>query len=80
MLTLDERQAVPRGFRGRLMTDLVQGTLHGRLPIRPPADVRVPCFEPTLFPRLRSSRDDSQGANLRFKDQKLAATISLPRR
>jgi len=63
-----------------LMTDPVRGTLHGRLHIRPPADVRVPCFEPTLFPRLRSSRDDSQGANLRFKDQKLAATISLPRR
>jgi hypothetical protein len=63
-----------------LMTDPVQGTLHGRLHIRPPADVRVPCFEPTLFPRLRSSRADSQGANLRFKDQKLAATISLPRR
>jgi hypothetical protein len=63
-----------------LMTDPVQGTLHGRLHVRPPADVRVPCFEPTLFPRLRSSRDDSQGANLRFKDQKLAATISLPRR
>jgi hypothetical protein len=63
-----------------LMTDPVQGTLHGRLHIRPPADVRVPYFEPTLFPRLRSSRDDSQGANLRFKDQKLAATISLPRR
>jgi hypothetical protein len=38
-----------------LMTDPVQGTLHGRLHIRPPAEVRVPCFEPTLFPRLRSS-------------------------
>jgi Type IV secretory system Conjugative DNA transfer len=63
-----------------LMTDPVQGTLHGRLHIRPPADVRVPCFEPTMFPRLLSSRDESQGANLRFKDQKLAATISLPRR
>jgi hypothetical protein len=63
-----------------LMTDPVRGTLHGRLHIRPPAAVRVPFFEPKLFPRLRSSRDDSQGANLRFKDQKLAATISLPRR
>lgn len=61
-----------------LMTDPIQGTLHGRLPIRPPADVRVPCFEPTMFPQLISSREDSQGANLRFKDQKLAATISLP--
>ena len=63
-----------------LMTDPVRGTLHGRLHVRPPAEVRVPCFEPTPFPKLRSSRDDSQGANLRFKDQKLAATISLPRR
>jgi hypothetical protein len=63
-----------------LMTDPVQGTLHGRLHIQPPADVRVPCFEPTLFPRLHSSRADSQGANLRFKDQKLAATVFLPRR
>ena len=63
-----------------LMTDAVHGTLHGRLHVRPPSDVRVPCFEPAMFPRLRSSRDDSQGANLRFKDQKLAATISLPRR
>ena len=63
-----------------LMTDPIQGTLHGRLHVRPPADVRVPCFEPMLFPRLISSREDSQGANLRFKDQKLAATISLPRR
>jgi hypothetical protein len=63
-----------------LMTDPIQGTLHGRLHVRPPADVRVPCFEPTMFPRLISSREDSQGANLRFKDQKLAATISLPRR
>jgi hypothetical protein len=63
-----------------LMTDPVRGTLHGRLHIRPPAAVRVPFFEPKLFPRLRSSREDSQGANLRFKDQKLAATISLPRR
>ena len=29
-----------------LMTDPVQGTLHGRLHVRPPADVRVPCCEP----------------------------------
>ena len=30
--------------------------------------------------RLRQSRADRRGANLRFKDQKLAATITLPRR
>jgi len=63
-----------------LMTDPVQGTLHGRLHVRPPADIRVPCFEPQLFPKLRASREDTSGANLRFKDQKLAATINLPRR
>ena len=63
-----------------LMTDPIRGTLHGRLHVRPPSDIRVPCFEPMMFPRLRPSRDDSQGANLRFKDQKLAAMISLPRR
>ncbi len=63
-----------------LMTDPVQGTLHGRLHVRPPADIRVPCFEPHLFPNLRVSRADSTGANLRFKDQKLAAMISLPRK
>jgi hypothetical protein len=63
-----------------LMTDPMRGTLHGGLHVRPPSDVQVPCFEPTRFPRLMSSRDDSQGANLRFRDQRLAATIKLPRR
>ena len=63
-----------------LMTDPVQGTLHGRLHVRPPSDVRVPFFEPTVLPRLASSREDSDGANLRFKDQRLAAMIGLPRR
>ncbi|MBX9601373.1 MAG: type IV secretory system conjugative DNA transfer family protein [Bryobacteraceae bacterium] len=62
-----------------LMTDPVQGTLHGRLHVRPPADVRVPLFEPRLLPNLIGSRSDS-GANLRFKDAKLAATISMARR
>lgn len=62
-----------------LMTDPVQGTLHGRLHVRPPADIRVPFFEPKLFPKLRASRDDTIGANLRFKDQKLAAMI-FPRK
>jgi type IV secretory pathway TraG/TraD family ATPase VirD4 len=63
-----------------LMTDPVKGTLHGRLHVRPPAEVRVPCCEPVMFPKLNASRADQQGANLRFKDQKLAATIALPRR
>jgi hypothetical protein len=33
-----------------------------------------------MFPKLLGSRADEQGANLRFKDQKLAATVVLPRR
>ena len=63
-----------------LMTDPIQGTMHGRLHVRPPSDIRVPCFESTMFPKLRSSRADVRGANLRFKDQKLAATITMVRR
>ena len=63
-----------------LMTDPIQGTLHGRLHVRPPSDVRVPLFEPTVLPKLESSREDSEGANLRFKDQKLAAMVAFPRR
>jgi hypothetical protein len=63
-----------------LMTDPIQGTMHGRLHVRPPSDIRVPRFEPGMFPKLLSSRADARGANLRFKDQKLAATITLPRR
>jgi type IV secretory pathway TraG/TraD family ATPase VirD4 len=63
-----------------LMTDPVKGTLHGRLHIRPPADVQVPFCEPVMFPKLIASREDDCGANLRFKDQKLAAAIWFPRR
>ena len=63
-----------------LMTDPVQGTLHGRLHVRPPSDIRVPLFEPTMLPKLESSREDAEGANLRFKDQKLAAMVAFPRR
>lgn len=63
-----------------LMTDPVQGTLHGRLHVRPPGDVRVPCLDLPLFPKLLGSRTDERGAHLRFNDQKLAATIVIPRR
>ena len=63
-----------------LMTDPVQGTLHGRLHVRPPAEVRVPCLDLPLLPKLLGSRTDQAGAHLRFKDQKLAATIVIPRR
>lgn len=63
-----------------LMTDPVQGTVHGRLHVRPPAEVRVPCLDLPLLPKLLGSRTDQAGAHLRFKDQKLAATIVIPRR
>lgn len=63
-----------------LMTDPVQGTLHGRLHVRPPAEVRVPFLDLPLLPKLLGSRTDRAGAHLRFKDQKLAATIVIPRR
>src|SRR5688572_24397576 len=56
-----------------LMTDAVRGTLHGRLHVRPPSDVRVPCFEPAMFPRLRSSRDDSQGAKRAFQGPEIGS-------
>ena len=61
-----------------LMTDPVQGTLHGRLHVRPPADVRVPYLDLPLVPKLLGSRADERGAYLRFKDQKLAATVFIP--
>lgn len=63
-----------------LMTDPVKGTLHGRLHIRPAADVRTPLCEPVMFPKLIASRVDEHGANLRFKDQRLASAVWLPRR
>jgi hypothetical protein len=69
-----------KGKMELLMTDPVQGTLHGRLHVRPPGDVRVPCLDLPLFPKLLGSRTDERGAHLRFKDQKLAAPVVIPRR
>jgi len=78
---LDEHiKNLPKGQMEILMTDATRGTLHTLLHVRPPADVRVPGFEPELYPRLRQSRADSQGANLRFKNPDLAAASRLPRR
>jgi hypothetical protein len=62
---------LPKGQMQILMTDETQGTLHTLLHVRPPADVTVPGFEPELYPRLRHSRAESVGANLRFKTQEL---------
>jgi DNA segregation ATPase FtsK/SpoIIIE-like protein len=56
-----------------LMTDDTEGTLHSHLHVRAPLDVRVPGFEWELMPRLRHTRENSPGANLRFKDPQLAA-------
>lgn len=58
---------LPKGQMEILMTDDTQGTLHAHLHVRAPANVRVPHFEPELYPRLKHSRTNSVGANLRFK-------------
>ncbi|MCI0626134.1 MAG: TraM recognition domain-containing protein, partial [Acidobacteria bacterium] len=71
---LDEHiKNLPKGQMEILMTDDTQGTLHAHLHVRPPADMQVPHFEPELYPRLRHSRVNSVGANLRFKTPNLAA-------
>jgi hypothetical protein len=72
---LDEHiKNLPKGQMEILMTDDTRGTLHAHLHVRPPAEVRVPGFEPALFPRLKQSRATSVGANLRFKSAELAGT------
>lgn len=72
---LDEHiKNLPKGQMEILMTDDTRGTLHAHLHVRPPADVRVPHFEPVLFPRLKQSRATSVGANLRFKSAELTGT------
>jgi hypothetical protein len=63
-----------------LMTDDARGVLHSRLHVRAPEEIRVPCFEPELYPRLRHSLAKSQGANLRFKNADIAANVHHPRR
>lgn len=64
---------LPKGQVELLMTDETQGTLHTTLSVRPPADIRVPGFEPEVFPRLMASRADSRGgAHLRFKNLEFA--------
>jgi hypothetical protein len=73
-------KGLPKGQMEVLVTDDTRGTLHRHLHVRPPADVRAPLFEPELFPHLRHSRADVQGANLRFNDPELAASLRIPRR
>lgn len=64
---------LPKGQVEVLMTDETEGTLLRSLHVRPPADVSIPGFKPELYPRLRHSRGQSQGANLRFKNNELAS-------
>jgi len=73
-------KTLPKGQMQILMTDDARGVLHSRLHVRAPESIRVPCFEPELFPRLRHSLADKQGANLRFKSTEIAATVQHPRR
>jgi hypothetical protein len=61
------------------MTDDARGVLHSRLHVRAPEEIRVPCFEPELYPRLRHSRATTAGANLRFKNSQIAAQIHARR-
>jgi hypothetical protein len=78
---LDEHiKNLPKAQMEILMTDDTLGTLHQLLHVRPPQDVRVPNFEPELFPRLRQSLEQSGGANLRFKTPELVAANRSSRR
>lgn len=72
-------KTLPKGQMQILMTDDARGVLHSRLHVRAPEDIEVPCFEPELFSRLRHSRADMQGANLRFKSPEIAARFRRPR-
>ena len=77
---LDEHiKNLPKGQMEILMTDDTRGTLHTHLHVRPPTDVRVPHFEPVLYPRLKQSRAASIGANLRFKSAELTDTRHVRR-
>jgi len=77
---LDEHiKNLPKGQMQILMTDDVRGTLHAHLHVRPPRNVRVPHFAPTIYPRLKQSRAASMGANLRFKSAGLSGVRSARR-
>ena len=69
---LDEHiKNLPKAQMEILMTDDARGTLHGLLHVRTPEDARIPHFTPQLYPTLRQAREDSVGANLRFKSPEL---------
>ena len=70
---LDEHiKNLPKAQMEILMTDDARGTLHGLLHVRTPEGVSIPRFKPQLYPTLRQSREDSVGANLRFKSPEVA--------
>lgn len=72
----DERiKNLPKGQMEILMTDDTEGTLHRHLHVRTPPNVELAAFELELAPRVRQSRLDVHGANLRFKDPSLAASF-----
>jgi hypothetical protein len=73
-------KTLPKGQMQILMTDDARGVLHSRLHVRAPEEIQAPCFEPELFPRLRHSLAEMQGANLRFKSPEIAAKVRHPRR
>ena len=73
-------KTLPKGQMQILMTDDARGVLHGHLHVRAPEEIRVPRFEPELFPRLRHSLAETQGAKLRFKTPEIAAKVRQPRR
>jgi len=69
---LDEHiKNLPKAQMEILMTSDRLGTLHGLLHVRTPGDVAIPHFKPQLYPTLRQPREDSVGANLRFKSPEL---------
>lgn len=65
---------LPKGQMQVLQTDDTKGTLHAHLHVRTPPDITLPGVEWDLLPRLRHSRTEQQGANLRFKNPELAAS------
>jgi hypothetical protein len=73
-------KSLPKGQMQILMTDDARGVLHSRLHVRAPENIQVPCFEPELFARLRQSRSENEGANLRFKSPEVAEKLRRPRR
>ena len=78
---LDEHiKNLPKGQMEILMTDDTRGTLHQLLHVRLPQDVTIPNFEPELYARPRQSREQSAGANLRFRTPELIAQHRRDRR